>query len=94
MEENKRQNRFCASAEWGYFVPTVEFVAPDNEIYQFESSTSATWYRVGRTVKVLYNPSSPEDALTDDFTTDKGKGLIGCIAGTIFLVLSILRIFR
>lgn len=51
------------------FYPVVEFRTVDGESIRFEGSTGSNpaAYRVGDTVKVLYDPQTPQSALIDSW---------------------------
>lgn len=69
-----------------YFYPVVEFRTVDGESIRFKSSRSLAAYRVGDTVKVLYDPQTPQSALIDSWEVWIPLGFLIGIGGIFALM--------
>ncbi len=71
-----------------FFYPVVEFRTVDGESIRFESSigSNPAAYRVGDTVKVLYDPQTPQSALIDSWEVWMPSGLAIGIGGFFALM--------
>jgi hypothetical protein len=66
-----------------YFYPVVEFRTADGERVRFESSTGSnpSSYRVGDTVRVRYDPQTPQSALIDSWELWLPSGIVIGVGG-------------
>lgn len=84
------------------YIPVIEFVAQDEQVYRFESNYAETppRYPVGERLEILYNPAAPAQAEIAEmlnFWTNPimvifgGVDVILIAVGLILLLLSLLR---
>ena len=63
-----------------YYYPVVRFVTPLEEVVQFESgddgSTEPEKYRVGQSLRILYDPANPQDARLDTASGRWGRVIV------------------
>jgi Protein of unknown function (DUF3592) len=74
-----------------YYYPVVRFVTPLEEVVQFEGgdgSTKPEEYRVGESLKILYDPANPHDARLDTVNSRWGGVIIFGGLGVGFVVTS------
>lgn len=76
-----RVNRYTA-------YPVIEFQTADERTIQFEGRVGVPWARgkVGRSVKVLYDPAEPEEAVVDSVVELWFPALIFLLVGLGWLV--------
>ncbi|CAG0930339.1 Inner membrane protein YmfA [Thermoflexales bacterium] len=76
-----RVNRYTA-------YPVIEFQTADGRTIQFEGRVGVPWARgkVGRSVKVLYDPTDPEEAVVDSVVELWFPALIFLLVGLGWLV--------
>jgi hypothetical protein len=73
-----------------YYYPVVRFVTPLEEAVQFEGgdgSTKSDHYRVGESLKVLYDPANPHDARLDTTGSRWGGVIIPGGVGVGFIII-------
>ncbi len=78
-----------------YFYPVVEFRTADGESVRFESSTGSnpSSYRVGDTVRVRYDPQTPQSALIDSWELWLPSGIVIGVGG-FFALMGILALLN
>lgn len=71
-----------------FFYPVVEFRTVDGESIRFQGSTgrNPAAYRAGDTVKVLYDPQTPQSALIDSWEVWIPSGFLIGIGGIFALM--------
>lgn len=76
-----RVNRYTA-------YPVVEFQTADGRTIQFEGRVGVPWARgkVGRSVKVLYDPTDPEEAVVDSLVEFRSPALIFLVVGILWSI--------
>jgi hypothetical protein len=74
------------SATYQSYAPVFTFTVADGRTYRVISniSSSPAAFSVGDSVRVLYDPASPEDARIQKFSELWGAALIGCLVGLGF----------
>lgn len=74
------------SSDSSSYHPVVQFRTLENQVINFTSSVGSNpaSYQVGETVEVNYNPTSPNSAKINDFTSNWLTVLILGLMGTLF----------
>ena len=77
------------------YAPRVQFETSDNEIIEFQSSSSSNppSYSRGETVEVLYQEYSPQDAQINGFFSLWGGACIVAVIGLVFFLIGAILIF-
>jgi len=80
------------SSDSSSYYPVVQFRTLENQIINFTSSVGSNpaSYQVGETVEVNYNPTNPNSAKINDFTSNWLTVLILGLMGTVFSFLGLI----
>lgn len=79
----------------GTYHPVFTFTAENGKRYTIhsDSGTSPPTYHVNEKVTVLYDPQSPQDAMTSDFFSQWGVSIILGIMGSVFILIYAVPIY-
>jgi hypothetical protein len=73
-----------------FFHPVVQFVTAREQVVRFQASEGheeRSAYQVGDSVRILYDPANPRDALLDTWFSRWGDPLIPVAVGLVMIVL-------
>jgi hypothetical protein len=68
-----------------YFYPVVQFLTAREQLVKFEGNDGSL--RVGRSVRVLYDPANPQDARLDSWPSRWGAGTVPLAIGLALLAI-------
>jgi hypothetical protein len=85
MWRTSKVNRYTA-------YPVVEFQTADGRTIQFEGRVGVPWARgkIGHSVKVLYDPANPEEAVVDSMVEFWSSALIFLAVGILWLIVIVM----
>jgi len=80
------------SSDSSSYYPVVQFRTLENQVINFKSSVGSNpaSYQVGETVEVNYNPTNPNSAKINDFTSNWLTVLILGLMGSVFSFLGLI----